>query len=203
MENENNKRVHFDTNKNQEIVYETDNGKLNINYNAPELNEHQRISKCTYPMNNNEQINMRDCTIDKTCLNPLPDKNWFREQRTVKRDLPGYNGDNLANFTFNENIHNDRMMRNMIYDDNYNYNENEYNENEYNENEYNENLSPLEHKEQFAEIEYQRVSPNQQPQMKMALPSDLCRSCIVGTCTSDICTSQYNNENTYNDYNYH
>jgi hypothetical protein len=182
------KHVHFNTEKNQEIVYETDTGMINIDYTAPQMAEHQRISKCTYPMNNPQQINMRDCTIDKTCLNPLPDQGWFREQRSAKRDLPGFNGYNLANFSFAENNNeHDRMMRNMIY----------------------ENLPPI----MGPPVEsFTHNSGRDDSDMMLyynaqhtgaATPMDLCRSCAVGQCNGDICGNLVKNDFIYTDYNYH
>ena len=174
-----NKKVHFDTNQNQEIIYELDSGN-------PE--REVRISQCTYPMINKKQININDCALDGTCLNPLPDQNWFRDQRMVKKDLPGYSGYNLANFSFDENIKNDRMMQNMIYDDSQDENENE-----------NEHFSPIENKIQY---QYQNAPFSGSPVLRGSLPSDLCRSCVVGTCTSDVCTSETGGQQ-FMDYNYH
>ena len=38
-----NKHVKFDNTKNQEIVFENSNGRLNIDYQSPQLNELQKI----------------------------------------------------------------------------------------------------------------------------------------------------------------
>jgi hypothetical protein len=182
------KHVHFNTAQNQEIVYETDTGMINIDYNAPQMAEYQRISKCTYPMNNPQQINMRDCTIDQSCLNPLPDQGWFKEQRSVKRDLPGFNGYNLANFSFEENNNkHDRMMRNMIY----------------------ENLPPI----MGPPVESFTYNSGRDDSDMMlyynaqhtgaATPMDMCRSCAVGQCNGDMCGNLVKNNFIYTDYNYH
>ena len=83
--------VKFDDTKNKEIYFENTNGRLNIDYNAPQVQELQRISQCTYPMNSKDQLNMRDCTIDQSCLTRYSPQEWFAKQRQAKNDLPGFN----------------------------------------------------------------------------------------------------------------
>jgi hypothetical protein len=186
----NEKHVSFDANKNQEIVYETGNGNLdsndlNIDYENPENNELQRISKCSYPMNNEHQRNIKDCTVTNDCIQKFPQQ-WFKDQRAAKKDLPGYSGSLMAEFSFPEN-QTDCMMRNMIYDKN-------------------ETDAPSHHlkpqtMESFNGFGYEQAQEkpffhnvpfNNAIEMRGAQPTDLCRNCVVGVCNNDVCGSQIN-----------
>ena len=120
------KKVYFDMSKNEVI-----------NYDAPELVEYQRRSACEYPSITRNQLNKNDCAMDGSCLIKY-NQEWFKEQRNVRSDLPGYNGHNYADFG-NTNI---------------NINRNQTKEN------------------------YKNLA---------AIPSDLCRSCVVGTCNANGC----------------
>ena len=108
--------VKFDDTKNKEIYFENANGRLNIDYNAPQVQELQRISQCTYPMNSKDQLNMKDCTIDQSCLTKYSPQEWFAKQRQSKNDLPGFNGDTTARFTFNENVENGMHNTNFMFE---------------------------------------------------------------------------------------
>jgi hypothetical protein len=192
-----NKHVHFEPSKNQEIEYEIDNGS-SIDYNSPNLNELQRISQCTYPMNTPNQINKRDCALDGSCLVSFQPQSWFKEQRTVKYDLPGYNGFNQANFSFDENIQQDKMMRNkpIQLDELYNTpspitNINTGTEGDIvseNFNGYNSNIhQPVDHPTQ---ILYNNAPFNGLAggvELRGSLPSDICRNCTTGVCNGDVC----------------
>ena len=187
--NQQEKQVRFDVNKNQEILYETKTGRINIDYNAPEISHLQKISNCTYPMNTAEQLNMRDCSITGSCLTSTP-RRWFEQQRQAKNDLPGFNGYNLAQFSFPQNTENDMMMRNMIHENNspvsipshinqnnnYNNNTENFNNNNYDpynpiQNTYDQVNSP--------KIMYHNSPFDGSPELRGALPDDLCRSCVV------------------------
>ncbi len=184
------KHVSFDANKNQEIVYETGNGNLdsndlNIDYENPAINELQRISKCSYPMNSEHQRNIKDCTVTNDCIQKFPQE-WFRDQRAAKKDLPGYSGSLMAEFSFPEN-QTDSMMRNMIHDDSVYTSEIE-------------SQAPA-HKESFKGFGYEQAHENPffknvpfdgNVDMRGAKPSDLCRNCVVGFCNNDTCGSQIN-----------
>ncbi len=195
-----NKHVHFETSKNQEIEYEIDNGTINIDYNSPNLNELQRISNCTYPMNTPNQINKRDCALDGSCLVSFQPQSWFHQQRTVKYDLPGYNGFNQASFSFDENIQQDKMMINKpiqleeLYQtpspiaNNNTYNNTSNASVSENFNGYNSNIhQPLDHPTQ---ILYNNAPFNGLAggvELRGSLPSDLCRNCTTGVCNGDVC----------------
>jgi hypothetical protein len=188
IENKNEKHVSFDANKNQEIVYETGNGNmdsndLNVDYENPEINDLQRISKCSYPMNSEHQRNIEDCTVTNDCIQKFPQQ-WFQDQRAAKKDLPGYSGSLTAEFSFPEN-QTDTMMRNMIHDDSIYSSETE---------------APA-HKESFKGFGYEQAYENPffknvpfdgNVEMRGAKPSDLCRNCVVGFCNNDTCGSQIN-----------
>jgi hypothetical protein len=177
------KQVRFDINQNQEILYETKTGRINIDYNAPEISHLQKISNCTYPMNTAEQLNMRDCSITGSCLTSTP-RRWFEKQREAKHDLPGFNGYNLAQFSFPQNTENDMMMRNMIHDNNSHDNNNSHNKNNNTEN-FNNNYDPYNpiqntyDQVNAPKIMYHNAPFDESPELRGALPNDLCRSCTV------------------------
>lgn len=185
------KQVRFDVNQNQEILYETKTGRINIDYNAPEISHLQKISSCTYPMNTAEQLNRRDCSITGSCLTSTP-RRWFEQQRQAKNDLPGFNGSNLAQFSFPQNTENDMMMRNMIHENSSpvsipsNNNENFNNNNNYDP------YNPIQNHNRYDQVNAPQImyhnSPfDGSPELRGALPNDLCRSCVVGTCEDDSC----------------
>lgn len=187
----NEKHVSFDANKNQEIVYETVNGNLDSNdldvdYENSENNELQRISQCSYPMNNNHQRNIKDCTVTNDCIQKFPQQ-WFKDQRAAKKDLPGYSGFTMAEFSFPEN-QTDNMMRNMIYD-------------KYETEAPMQQIKQQQSTESFTGFGYEpaRENPffhnvpfNDAVEMRGAKPTDLCRNCVVGVCNNDTCGSQIN-----------
>ncbi len=197
----NNKHVHFEPSKNQEIVYEIDSGNINIDYNSPKLNELQRISNCTYPMNSPNQINKRDCAIDGSCLVSFQPQSWFSNQRSVKTDLPGYNGFNQASFTFNENIQEDTMMRNRPPEPEQSYQTAPPNVSEH-FNGYNSNIhQSLDYPTQ---ILYNNAPFNGLEggvELRGALPGDLCRNCTTGVCNGDVCGSNIFSPNKPMNYN--
>ncbi len=211
------KQVHFEPSKNQEIEYEVDTGKINIDYNSPNLNELQRISNCTYPMNTPNQINKRDCALDGSCLVSFQPQSWFQEQRTAKYDLPGYNGFNQASFTFEENVNQDTMMRNRpieldelnhtpspISNVNIEYNNDRLSEHNVKENfnGYNSNIhQPLDHPTQ---ILYNNAPFNGLAggvESRGSLPSDICRNCTTGVCNGDVCGIKIFSPNKRINYN--
>jgi hypothetical protein len=187
----NEKHVSFDAQKNQEILYDVTDGNLdsndlNIDYENPENRELERIAKCTYPMNNTHQRNIKDCTVTSECIQKFPQQ-WFKEQRASKRDLPGYSGFSLAEFSFPEN-ETDSMMRNMLYDDKHETN------------------APSQSTESFSGLGgdntlYQNVPFNNAVEMRGAKPTDLCRNCVVGNCKNDTCGSQINQYGNLPNYN--
>ncbi len=197
------KHVTFDIKKNQEIVFENTSGRLDIDYNSPHINQLQKISQCSYPMNSSNQLNMRDCTINpaKSCLTKYSPQEWFKKQREAKIELPGFNGDNLAQFKTDdqdEYSQNSRMMRDMVYE---------------NVGCYVENKSPTDMTsmtqfqgqtqqkvEKFngynydfvnePEVLYQNSPFMESPQKRPAYPNDKCRSCTVGFCDGSSCGSE-------------
>ena len=189
------KQVRFDVNQNQEILYETKTGRINIDYNAPEISHLQKISQCTYPMNTAEQLNRRDCSITGSCLTSTP-RRWFEQQREAKNDLPGFNGSNLAQFSFPQNTENDMMMRNMIHENSSpvsipSNNSENFNNNNYNKNNY-DPYNPIQNHNNYDQVNAPQImyhnSPfDGSPELRGALPNDLCRSCVVGTCEGDSC----------------
>ena len=189
------KQVRFDVNQNQEILYETKTGRINIDYNAPEISHLQKISQCTYPMNTAEQLNRRDCSITGSCLTSTP-RRWFEQQREAKNDLPGFNGSNLAQFSFPQNTENDMMMRNMIHENSSpvsmpSNNSENFNNNNYNKNNY-DPYNPIQNQNNYDQVNEPQImyhnSPfDGSPELRGALPNDLCRSCVVGTCDGDSC----------------
>lgn len=205
-----NKHVHFEPSKNTEIVYEIDSGKLNIDYNSPKLNELQKISQCTYPMNTVDQINKNDCALDGSCVVSFKPQSWFHQQRTAKYDLPGYNGFNQASFSFEENIKNDQMMRNRPIEldelqhtpspiSNSNVISNVITENFSG---YNSNIhQPVDNQ---TEILYNNAPFNGLAggvELRGALPSDLCRNCVTGVCNGDVCGIKIFSPNKRINYN--
>jgi hypothetical protein len=198
-----NKHVKFDNSKNQEILFENSNGRLNIDYQSPQLNELQKISQCTYKMNTPDQLNMRDCTINpnKSCLTKYSPQEWFKKQREAKVDLPGFNGDNLAQFKTDEQdkySSDSKMMRDMVYENVGCYVENK------SPIDFNVNMNPNQttNMEKFngyntdliiqPDILYQNAPFINSPQQRGTLPNDKCRNCIVGYCSGDSCGSELN-----------
>jgi hypothetical protein len=199
--------VKFDDTKNKEIYFENSNGRLNIDYNAPQVQEIQRISQCSYPMNSKDQLNMRDCTIDQSCLTKYSPQGWFAKQREAKYDLPGFNGDTTARFTFNENVENGMHNTNSMFENQNNtiYTENQSPSNPLNENFKNLNMYSTMSTAYFTDsngynydqvtepnVLYQNVPFMDNPNERGAMPFDLCRSCTVGECEGDICGSTIN-----------
>ena len=188
-----NKHVKFDNTKNQEIVFENSNGRLNIDYQSPQLNELQKISQCTYRMNSSDQLNMNDCTINpnKSCLTKYSPQEWFKKQRQAKQELPGFNGDNLAQFKNDEQDEyssGSKMMRDMVYENVGCYVENKSPVGPLTErfNGYNTDLVIK------PEILYQNAPFINSPYKRPALPNDKCRNCTVGYCSGDSCGSELN-----------
>jgi hypothetical protein len=105
------KHVKFDDRRNLEILLDSEKDRINIDYRAPQLTKLQQISRCTYPMNSMDQLNTRDCTVTGTCITKFSPQQWFNEQRAAKYDLPGFNGDNAAQFK--ENFQNTPLNANM------------------------------------------------------------------------------------------
>lgn len=105
------KHVKFDDRRNLEILLDSEKDRINIDYRAPQLTKLQQISRCTYPMNSMDQMNTRDCTVTGTCITKFSPQQWFNEQRSAKYDLPGFNGDNAAQFK--ENFQNTHLNVNM------------------------------------------------------------------------------------------
>jgi hypothetical protein len=187
--------VMIDVSKNQEI----ESDRIDINYTAPELNEYQARSQCEYPSITTDQISKKDCALDGSCLvNIKPTQEWFNQQKAVRSDLPGYNGYNFSNFasdTFDESKY---SMHNLVYPNNVQQNE---------------SVSPTQEdfihyqksnqmhkyvKENNNNILYENV-PFQGPvELRGALPSDLCRNCVVGVCNSDVCGVQHQEFPNYN-----
>lgn len=187
--------VKFDNSKNQEILFENSSGRLNIDYQSPKLNELQKISQCTYKMNTPDQLNMRDCTINpnKSCLTKYSPQEWFKKQRQAKVDLPGFNGDNLAQFKTDEQDEyssGSKMMRDMVYENVGCYVENkspvDFGSNMERFNGYNTDLVIQ------PDILYQNAPFINSPQQRPALPNDKCRNCTVGYCSGDSCGSELN-----------
>ena len=178
--NQQEKQVRFDVNQNQEILYETKTGRINIDYNAPEISHLQKISNCTYPMNTAEQLNMRDCSITGSCLTSTP-RRWFEQQRQAKNDLPGFNGHNLAQFSFPQNTENDMMMRNMIHENSSPVSMPSNNSENFNNNIY-DPYNPIQNtydQVNAPKIMYHNAPFDGSPELRGALPNDLCRSCVV------------------------
>jgi hypothetical protein len=194
------KHVRFDDSRNKEIPYENENGRININYNAPQLQNLQRISQCTYPMNSNNQVNKKDCTIDQSCLTRYSPQEWFKKQRQNTSELPGFNGDTMAQFTFDENIANDMMMRNMVYEDDINKLDQarriEY-KSPTDQTHERFDVSEGYNYDQVTEpkIIYQSVPFNNPVEERGAMPFDLCRNCTVGNCNGDVCGSNLTRKN--------
>jgi hypothetical protein len=143
-------------------------------------------------MNTQNQINKRDCALDGSCIVSFKPQSWFNDQRTVKYDLPGYNGFNQASFSFDENIKEDKMMKNKpIQLDELHYtpspitNVNNITENF---NGYNSNIhQPVDHPTQ---ILYNNAPFNGLAggvELRGSLPSDICRNCTTGVCNGDVC----------------
>lgn len=196
-----NKHVHFEPSKNTEIVYEIDSGKLNIDYNSPKLNELQKISNCTYPMNYPNQINKRDCALDGSCLVSFQPQSWFKEQRTIKTDLPGYNGFNQASFSFNENIEHDTMMINKPIESEQSYQTAPPNISEH-FNGYNSNIhQELDHPTQILYNNAPFNGIEGGVELRGALPNDLCRNCVSGVCNGDVCGIKIFSPNKPMNYN--
>ena len=139
---------------------------------------------------------MRDCSITGSCLTSTP-RRWFEQQRQAKNDLPGFNGYNLAQFSFPQNTENDMMMRNMIHENNspvsipshinhnnHNNNYNNYNNNHtenFNNNNY-DPYNPIQNtydQVNSPKIMYHNAPFDGSPELRGALPDDLCRSCVV------------------------
>jgi len=107
--------VIIDVSKNQEI----ESDRIDINYNAPELDEYQKRSQCEYPSITTDQISKKDCALDGSCLvNIKPTQEWFNEQKTVRTDLPGYNGYSYSNFTSDTFDESKYSMHNLVYPNN-------------------------------------------------------------------------------------
>ena len=167
------KHVKFDDQRNLEILLDSEKDRINIDYRAPQLTKLQQISRCTYPMNSMNQMNMRDCTVTGTCITRFSPQEWFKDQRSAKYDLPGFNGDSNAQFKFNENIVNDMMMANM----NSNVQESFTN-------------TPL-NSNMYMKANIYNAPFIESPIGRGSMPYDLCRSCTVGICDGNTCGSVF------------
>ena len=199
----NDKHVSFDAQKNQEIVYDITDGNLdsndlNIDYESPANSELERISKCTYPMNNTHQRNIKDCTVTSDCIQKFPQQ-WFQDQRAAKKDLPGYSGGLLAEFSFPEN-QTDHMMRNMIYDDKHETDAPSQQLTTKTQSPSNESFSGFSYQPAQENPFFKNVPFNGPVEMRGAKPTDLCRNCVVGNCNNDTCGSQINQYGTLQNY---
>ncbi len=199
------KHVTFDIKKNQEIIFENTSGRLDVDYNSPQINQLQKISQCSYPMNSSNQLNMRDCTINpaKSCLTKYSPQEWFKKQRESKMNLPGFNGDNLAQFKNDEQdeySQNSRMMRDMVYENVGCYVENKSPTDLTNMTQFqnqNQNRNQIEKFNGYnydfvnePEILYQNAPFMESPQKRSAYPNDKCRNCNVGFCDGSSCGSE-------------
>ena len=112
------------------------------------------------------------------------------DQIQIRPDLPGFNGSNLANFSFQENNNEyDRMMRNMIY----------------------ENQPPILVPDESLNTETFNSGRDDSDMMLYqnaqhtgaSTPMDMCRNCAVGQCNGDMCGNLVKQNFIYTDYNYH
>jgi hypothetical protein len=165
------KHVKFDDRRNLEILLDSEKDRINIDYRAPQLTKLQQISRCTYPMNSMNQMNMRDCTVTGTCITKFSPQEWFNEQRAAKFNLPGFNGDSAAQFTFNENM----MIQNTNTNTNTNVPESFRN-------------TPL-NTDMYMKTENYNAPFLESPIGRGSMPYDLCRSCTVGVCDGNTCGS--------------
>ena len=163
------KHVKFDDRRNLEILLDSEKDRISIDYRAPQLTKLQQISRCTYPMNSMNQMNMKDCTVTGTCITKFSPQQWFNDQRSAKFNLPGFNGDSAAQFTFNENM----MMPNM----NTNVDESFRN-------------TPL-NTDMYMKTEIYNAPFLESPIGRGSMPYDLCRSCTVGVCDGNTCGSVF------------
>lgn len=173
------KHVKFDDRRNLEILLDSEKDRINIDYRAPQLNKLQQISRCTYPMNSMDQMNMKDCTVTGTCITKFSPQEWFNEQREAKFNLPGFNRDSVAQFKFDENIVNDMMMQNMNTNTNTNMNGSESFRN-----------TPL-NTDMYMKTEIYNAPFLESPIGRGSMPYDLCRSCTVGVCDGNTCGSVF------------
>jgi hypothetical protein len=197
--------VIIDVSKNQEI----ESDRIDINYNAPELNEYQKRSQCEYPSITTDQISKKDCALDGSCLvNIKPTQEWFNQQKAVRTDLPGYNGYSYSNFTSDSFDESKYSMHNLVYPNNieqieslsptqedftYQRQQQQYHQH----NEISNNVKyPTENNNN---IIYENVPFQGQIELRGALPSDLCRSCVVGVCNGDVCGTP---QQEFPNYNY-
>jgi hypothetical protein len=156
------KHVKFDDRRNLEILLDSEKDRINIDYRAPQLTKLQQISRCTYPMNSMNQMNMRDCTVTGTCITKFSPQEWFNEQRAAKFNLPGFNGDSAAQFTFNENTNVPESFRN----------------------------TPL-NTDMYMKVNMPNAPFLESPIGRGSMPYDLCRSCTVGVCDGNTCGSVF------------
>ncbi len=212
--------VIIDVSKNQEI----ESDRIDINYTAPELDEYQARSQCEYPSITTDQISKKDCALDGSCLvNIKPTQEWFNQQKAVRTDLPGYNGYSYSNFTSDSFDESKYSMHNLVYPNNVqqkesvsptqedfyqnqpqhqhqHQNQPQHQHHQHLGNQYNEISNNLKYpKENNNNIIYENV-PFQGPiELRGALPSDLCRSCVVGVCNGDVCGTP---QQEFPNYNY-
>lgn len=205
--------VMIDVSKNQEIG-------IDIDYSAPEIDEYQKISQCDYPSITINQISKKDCALDGSCLvNIQPTQEWFNQQKSVKTDLPGYNGNNYSNFASDSFDESKYSMHNLVYSNNipmqseslsptqedFNHNSSHHSHNE--SQEYNQYITYNEgsnnvkfpNENNNNNILYENVPFKGPVEMRGALPNDLCRSCVVGFCNGDVCGVQHQ---VFPNYNY-
>ena len=169
------KHVRFDNQQNKEIVYEI--GQPN------NLEAYQRIAKCEYPTLTDNHMNRTDCVANQTCLTRFTPQEWFKLQRSVNNDLPGFNGSTLSTFQNAEpESQGVKMMRDKLYCDNKVYEENGHYYVE----------TPIQ--EGFNNTLYQNA-PFYGDTSRGAMPFDLCRSCTVGQCQNDACGQSINSLN--------
>jgi hypothetical protein len=169
------KHVRFDNQQNKEIVYEI--GQPN------NLEAYQRIAKCEYPTLTDNHMNRTDCIANQTCLTRFTPQEWFKMQRSVNSDLPGFNGSTLSTFQNTEpEGPGVKMMRDKLYCDNKVYEENGH------------YYVETPKSEAFNNILYQNA-PFTGDTSRGAMPFDLCRSCTVGTCQNDACGQSINSLN--------
>ncbi len=159
------KHVKFDDRRNLEILLDSEKDRISIDYRAPQLTKLQQISRCTYPMNSMDQMNTRDCTVTGTCITKFSPQEWFNEQKAAKYDLPGFNGDNAAQFKFEENM----MMPNMNIHESFG----------------------SKNVDSYMKVNTYNAPFLESPIGRGAMPYDLCRSCTVGVCDDNTCGSVF------------